>query len=417
MVLTSASGPDLTRPKPVVILLAVEPDDVYGDDERHPRLLPPDDRLWRHPSEVGPHGLPFEDATRRSRVPRTWAVAMLAGAVSALLTIGMVAVTGGLRPPVRTVPAVERVVPAGLVSTSSEAAADMTEVSERVRPAVVGLRVERDSGRTVGSGVMFRSDGHLLTNHRVVDGATGIVAVMTDGRTATGRLVGSDPATDIAVVKVDDWTGTTALMGSAAALRVGQDMMVVGSERPASMCQVQALGDQLEREAATTLVDLIRTNVAVRADSSGGALVDSSGAVVGIVTFGSGNVDDEAPSGFAIPIDYARSVADQLLANGAVARVWMGIEGSDLDGETAGRMGLEGGAVVNQVRTGSPAGRAGLVPGDVITSFDATPVASMGALRILLRAHRPGDVVRLKVVREGGKRAVMVELAERPAEG
>lgn len=396
----------------------MERDDVDGDDEPRRPLLPPDDRLWRHPSEVTSHGLPSASARRPSHVPRTWAVALLAGATSALLTVGVVAVTGGLGRQASTISAVERIVlPAGSSSDTSNLAVGFTEVGERLRSAVVSLRMERDSGHTVGSGVMFRSDGHLLTNHHVVEGARGITAVTTDGRTAAGRIVGSDPASDIAVVRVEDWAGMpTALLGSAAGLRVGQDMMVVGGDRPDSLCRVQALGRQLEREAETTLVDMVETDVPVRAGASGGALVDSNGAVVGIATLVTDLVDQGAASGFAIPIDYARSVAEQLLTDGSVVGVWMGIEGSDLDPVAADRMGLSGGAVVSEVRAGSPAGKAGLAAGDVIMSVDAVPVVSMGALRILLRAHRPGDVVSLKVMREAVAGTVEVELAERPGQ-
>lgn len=399
----------------------MERDDAYGDDEPQPPLLPPDDRLWRHPSEVAAHGLPFEDAAPPSRAPRMWAVAVLAAAVSALLTVGVVAVTGGLRQRVRTIPAVERIaLPAGSLSTAfGPARPGVSELGDRLRPSIVALEVERESGTTAGSGVMFRSDGHLLTNHHVVDGANAITAVMADGRTASGRVVGSDQATDIAVVQVEDWVGVpTAPLGSAAGLRVGQEVMVVGGGGPAWVCQVQALGRPLDRVAASTLVDMIQTDAPIRASSSGGALVDASGAVVGITTVGATPDGGVAGTGYATPIDFARSVAEQLLATGAVVRVWMGIDGSDLDQATAGRMGVDGGAMVGQVRDASPAADAGLAPGDVITSADAVPVGSMAALRILLRAHRPGDMVKLQVVRRGAARAVNVDvrLAERPAQ-
>ncbi len=145
-------------------------------------------------------------------------------------------------------------------------------------------------------------------------------------------------------------------------------------------------------------------------------ICDATGAVVGIAT-AVDPVSGGAGSGFATPIDYARSVAEQLVATGHAVPVWIGVEGSDLDGATAVQLGLGGGAVITAVRAASPAGAAGLSPADVITAVDKVPVASMGALRTLLRAHRPGDVVRLAVVRDSGRTTVKVRLAERPAQG
>lgn len=403
----------------------MEPDDALGDDEPQSPLLPPDDRLWRHPSEVGAHGPPSGPPPHVGRAPRLWAVALLAGAAGALLSVAVVTVAGGFRDRVRTVPAVERVaLPAGSLSTAAgPAAAGVMAIGERIRPAVVQLVVERDGGSALGSGVMFRSDGHLITNSHVVEGALGITVTMADGARAGARLVGTDAGTDLAVLKVDEWASVpVASLGSATGLDVGQDVMAVGGApggdgpAPVAVGMVSALGRQLDRTASPALLDMIQTDTPIAAAWSGGALVDDSGAVVGVITAVTLDAAGSTDVGYATPIDSARAVAEQLVDTGKVVKAWIGIEGGDVDLGTAAALGIEGGAVVHGVRDDSPAGRAGLGARDVIISVDGVPVGSMAALRIVLRSHRPGDVVTLAVVREAGRRAVEVRLAERPAE-
>ena len=400
----------------------MEPDDAIGDDEPHGRVLPPDDRLWRHPSEVAAHGLPHDGATALRRPPRPWVLALLAAAASAVTTVGMVAVVGGFESRVRNVPVVERLVlPAGSLSTAAGIpTAGVTALADGLRAAVVGLLVERDGRSRRGSGVLFRSDGHVLTNAHVVDGAQRLAVMTSDGVRVEARLIGSDPGTDLAVLKVDEWASVpTAPIGTATGLEVGQAVMAVGAwtradaPAPVAVGAVQALGGRLDRATAPPLVDLIQTDTPIEAAWSGGALVDDRGALVGIIT--SPSTPAAAGVGFATPIDLAHAVADQLVTTGRVTPPWMGIEGGDLDAATAAAMGMEGGAVVNQVRADSPAQRAGLAPSDVIASVDGVPVLSMMALRIVLRSHVPGDLVHLTVVRRDARRAVDVTLAERPA--
>lgn len=391
----------------------VEPDDAFGDDEGRSPLLPPDDRLWRHPSEVVSSGPSF-DRRGRPRPRRLWLVAGLAGATSAVFTVGLIAVTGGLRERVRTVPAVERVaVPA---SVSGSGRADMERLAEQLRPAIVRIEIAGASGPALASGVMLRSDGHLITSSHLVDGAGRITVVLAGGREVAGRLVGADSGSDIAVVKVDDQPHVTvAPLGSAGRLRVGQEVMAIGGGKPVWVGPIRALGHEIEREGASPLLDMIQTDGPPAPGSSGGALADGSGAVVGITTtVATGTV---VGSRYAVPIDYARAVAEQLIATGRTTKVWLGIEGANLDAATARSMGLAGGALVRQVREGSPAGRAGLRANDVITSVDEVPVETMGALKVALRRHRPGDMVTLSVLGPDGARTVRVKLVERPPQG
>lgn len=402
----------------------MEPDDPLGDDEPHSRLLPPDDRLWRHPSEIGPHAGP-EAARRRGGVPpKLWVVAALAGITGAVFAVALMGATGNLRRVLR-VPVVERVAMRSdaLTAEAAKASPEVLAISRRVQPAVVGIEIEIEDidRRLRGAGVMFRSDGHVLTNHHVIEGATRIMVVMADGHRAEARLVGADTWSDLAVVKVDD-AGTlpVATMGSADSLVVGQKVMAMGGpfgrDEPAlEVGEVDGLGREVERTPAPALLDMIETSAPVAVTSSGGALVDGTGAVVGILT-ALGGGGRRSPAGMATPIDWARAVAEQLLADGRVVRVWLGVDGGDLAEDEARRLGVDGGAVVVKVPEGSPAGAAGIVPDDVVTSVDGTPIASMGALRVLLRTHEPGDVVKITVVRGSETRSMDVRLTERPAQ-
>ncbi len=403
----------------------MEPDDPLGDDAPHSRLLPPDDRLWRHPSEVSAHGMTAAGGGHSGMPPKVWMVAALAGVCGALFAVGLIGVTGNLRR-VQRVPVIERVTQRSdrLTPTMEKASPEVLAISRRVQPAVVGIEVGIDGidRRIRGAGVMFRSDGHLLTNHHVVEGATRIVVVMSDGHRAEGSLVGADIWSDIAVVRVNNaGTVPVATMGSAAGLTVGQKVMAMGGpsgkEEPAlEVGVVDGLGREVERPTGPALLDMIQTSAPVAVGSSGGALVDGSGAVVGIITAVGGDGGRGASVGMATPIDWARAVAEQLLSTGKVVRAWMGVEGSDLSDEAARLLGVAGGALVADTSDGSPAGAAGLVADDVITSVDSSPLGSMGALRVLLRAHRPGDVVTLTVVRGAETKTMRVRLRERPAQ-
>jgi S1-C subfamily serine protease len=164
-----------------------------------------------------------------------------------------------------------------------------------------------------------------------------------------------------------------------------------------------------------SLFDMIQTDAPISPGSSGGALLDGRGRVIGITTAIA--VSDVGPEGlgFATPIDVARSVADELIATGRATHAWIGIEGTDLDGATALDLDLDGGAVVNSVRQATPAEAAGLAARDVIVALDGQPVLSMGALVAALRNHRPGDVVTIDVVRDHRRTTHTVTLAERPA--
>ncbi|HUR18192.1 MAG TPA: trypsin-like peptidase domain-containing protein [Acidimicrobiales bacterium] len=406
----------------------MELDDALGEDRPLSPLLPPDDRIWRHPSEVAASQASRRGSSDRGSMKGLWQVGLLAGSISAVLTMGLVVVGGGFR--VRTVshtaaPAVERVVAPALateVTAPGSPTNAIVDIAEQMRPSLVQIRVDGGGGPGSGSGVIFRSDGHVLTNHHVVDGARRITVVMADGEEEVAELIGSDADTDIAVVKVDRNDLAGAPLGSAGALRVGQLAVAIGSPLglaggpSVSVGVVSALGREIQAgDDEIPLLDMIQTDAPIAPGSSGGALVDGGGAVIGVTTAIAVSEVGAEGLGFATPIDIARDVADQIIAGGRAVHVWLGVEGEDVAASVAKELGVAGGAMIRSVRPDSPAGEAGMARRDVIVSVDGNPVRSMGALKVQLRTHRPGDEVTLAFHRAKQARFLKVKLAERPA--
>jgi len=386
---------------------------VEPDDEPQPyrEPLPPDDRLWRHPSEIG--------VRRPSARRQLWVVGMASAVAASLLSTGLAVVTGAL---LDTGGSGSRVVDtSGIVPqpTLVGAKADVVTVADRVRPAIAQLRVERGRSGS-GSGVFFRSDGHLLTNAHVVDGATSVFVVLSSGRELPARVVGSDPDSDTAVIKVDGGPFPVAEMGSTTNLRVGQEAIAIGSPLgltggpSVTVGVVSAMHRSVRTRTGQTLMDMVQTDAPIAPGSSGGALLDAGGRVIGITTAVAMTDSGAEGFGFATPIDAARSAAEQLMATGRVVSVWLGVEGSDLDGATALALNVDGGAIVERVKADSPAERAGLATRDVIVGVNGKPVTSMGMLVVSVRSHRPGDVCTLDVVRDNQHQGLKVTVAERP---
>jgi serine protease Do len=303
--------------------------------------------------------------------------------------------------------------------TGAAGRADVVAIADRVRPAIAQLKVER--GRTgSGSAVMFRSDGYLLTNAHVVDGATSVTVILSTGRELPAQVVGSNADTDTAVVKVDGGPYPVADLGSTADVKVGQEAIAIGSPLGLSggpsvtVGVVSALHRTVRTRLGQSLMDMVQTDAPIAPGSSGGALLDAGGRVIGITTAVATTDAGAEGFGFAVPIDNARWVADQLIATGKVVMVWLGVEGADLDGTTARELDVDGGALVERVKADSPAERAGLAPRDIIVALDGKAVTSMGMLAVAVRSHRPGDVLTLDVVREKQHHGLKVTVVERP---
>ncbi|MBW3556911.1 MAG: S1C family serine protease [Actinobacteria bacterium] len=385
-----------------------------GEERPVAPLLPQDDRLWRHPSEVA-GAAPDSHAWRwGSGGPHMMTVVALTACISVLLSLGVLAVVG----PLRTRIAVERVAAPVMADADLAPLNDVAALTDRMRPAITQVIATGASGERWGSGVIFRSDGMMLTAHRVVAGADSLRVVLHDGREVEGKLLGSDPDTEIALVDLQGGDYRPALLGSTVGLKVGQPAITIGSPTGAAtgplvrVGVVSAVGQQVGADGRN-LVDMIQTDGGVDPGCAGGALVDARGAVIGIAAT---NATTEAGViGFATPIDVARAVAAQLMNEGRVSRGWLGIEGDSLAGEAASAAHVRGGAVVKNVKSGSPAESAGLVPSDIITAVEGQPVISMPQLMVRLRSYRPGDTVSLSVLRDGLARTLKVRLGQRPA--
>src|SRR5438067_9161824 len=387
----------------------MEFDDGLDDDPSSYRTPPsPDDRLWRHPSEMLP---------KRGVGERTWLVASISGMVGALLATGVVVAAGGFQGRATERVVERQEVPIQTVSTPT--GQSVVDIAQRVRPAIAQIRMEGKEGDSSGSGVLFRSDGHVLTNFHVIDGADAVKVVIDNGRELTAKVVGSDPENDVAVLKIDGGPFPVAALGSAADVRVGQEAIAIGSPLglaggpSVTVGVVSALHRRLDTRTGPPLLDMIQTDAPISPGSSGGALLDADGAVIGLTT-AVATTDGAQGLGFATPIDIAKSSAEQLIAGGKVVHVWLGIEGTDVDPSTAKDLSIDGGALVGTVVKGSPADKGGLQPRDVIVAVDNQPVRTMGALGAAVRGRVPGNTLSLGVRRGKEQKRMTVSLVERP---
>ncbi len=301
-------------------------------------------------------------------------------------------------------------------------------VVKQVRPAVVNINTESQvqtmfgvfPQQGAGSGVIVRSDGYILTNNHVVQGATTIKVMITGGKALTGRIIGRDPLADLAVIKVDVKDPLPAArLGSSGALQVGQLAIAIGNPFGLGSTVTTGVISALNRniELPNLVVEnLIQTSAAINPGNSGGALVDSSGAVIGINT---AIIPNAQGIGFAIPSDVARVEMEQLISYGRVIRPWVGVVyGGEVDPQSgrAYNLGTDHGVVVREVNPDGPAGRAGIQPRDIITEVNAERVESWNDFVRDIVTKKVGDTVKLTIVRNGASRTVPVTLTERPAE-
>ena len=301
-------------------------------------------------------------------------------------------------------------------------------VARTVGPAVVGITnkaVARDIfNRTfetegVGSGVIFRNDGYIITNNHVIAGAKEIIVSLSDGNTVTGTLVGTDEMTDIAVVKVDMKDLPTAELGNSDEVVVGEPAIAIGNpmglefQGSVTVGVISALNRTLELNDRR--VKLFQTDAAISPGNSGGALVNADGEVIGInsAKLATNGVEGMA---FAIPINTVKTIVNELMDKGYVARPYLGV--TIFDKPTAARYGyqlsIEKGVYVFQVALDSPAGRAGFQRGDIILSIDDKEVNSVADVRNAVAAHKVGDKVKVLLDRDGKQETLNVTLEEMP---
>lgn len=404
-------------------------DDDGRDDVGFRPPLPRDDRLWRHPSEVAIEragaGDPRPATTTARSGPtahptklRTAALMIAAGMIGATLAVGAVAALGGFRERVVQ----QRVAVAPMASVAGQGDS-VAALAARTAPTVAALRVhgtgEDGTGGVVeGSAVVFRSDGYLLTNASLVEDAGRIDVVLPDGPAGEGTVVGTDPVTDVAVLRVDRDQLQTAAVGTTEGLDVGERVVAVGAmadggwDTAVSTGVVSAMGRRLQGPHGSVLHDMILVDAPFAPGAAGGALVDASGAVVGVTSALPASGAD-GRFGVATPVDVARLVADQIIEHGRATHVWLGIQGTDLSGADAAALDVSGAARVEEVLDQSPALAAGVRADDLIVGVDDRAISSMSDLIAALRRHVPGDEVLLVVRRGHEVHSLSVVLSER----
>jgi serine protease Do len=289
-------------------------------------------------------------------------------------------------------------------------------VTQRVTPAVVGVSVRGGAG----SGVIIRRDGIVLTNAHVVGTNRTVIVELATGDELQGRVLGRDPLLDIAVVDIPGEDLPTALLGDSDALQVGQTAIAIGNplgfERTVTTGIISAIGRSLGRG----LDQLIQTDAAINPGNSGGPLLNSLGQVVGINTA----VIRDVPTGrqpftavglgFAVPINLAREVAEQLITTGRIVRAYLGISYRGITPELARQFALPvtEGVIVARVEAGSPAAQAGLRDGDIITRIADEEIDTEGDLLRFVRTARPGQTVAVSGVRRSGPFDLRLTLGE-----
>ena len=270
---------------------------------------------------------------------------------------------------------------------------------------------------SLGSGVIVSREGFLLTNSHVVEGVTEIQVTLNDGRTAPGKVVGSDPETDLAVVRITAPGLTPITFGQSDQLKVGDIVLAIGD--PFSVGQTVTMGivSAVGREigAANPFGSFIQTDAAINPGNSGGALVDTAGNLVGINTLIYSRTGGYQGIGFAIPAGLARRVMEQIIETGSVIRGWFGVEVANITPELAESLGLSGtrGAIVGGVEPGSPAHRAGIRLGDVILAVGERQVADLTATLNAIADIPPGKTVQVRIIRRNQEVTLPVTVGRR----
>jgi 2-alkenal reductase len=326
--------------------------------------------------------------------------------------------------------------PKGNVTVAESLA--MIDAVKKVGPATVTITATEAGGAgaaspiaspspsgALGTGIIFDSDGHILTNDHVVASANTFTVLFAAGKKQVkAKLTGRDPLDDLAVLKVEDKVPGVAEFGSSSDLQPGEAVLAIGSalgdfRNTVTSGVVSALHRTLG--GSSEMDDMLQTDAAINHGNSGGPLVNLSGQVIGVNTAiagtdpGSGDVAQGI--GFAIPSNRARDIALQILAHGSVEHPFIGITYRAIDSQlrASQSLGVDHGALVSKVTAGSPADKAGIKQGDIVLALNGQDIDLDNTLFSLLRKHNPGDKVKLTVLRAGRTSTIDVTLGQRPA--
>jgi putative serine protease PepD len=316
---------------------------------------------------------------------------------------------------------VREVTVAGAQPAVATSPLSVTGVYDRSSRGVVEITVSSTSGsfpfggsqtqQAQGSGFVYDQDGHIVTDEHVVAGADSVSVRFWNGASYKATVVGTDASTDLAVLKVSAPASLLhpLALGDSGSLQVGQPVVAIGSpfglEETVTAGIVSALHREMTAPNNFTISDSIQTDAAINHGNSGGPLLDLTGKVVGVTAQIESDSGDNAGVGFAIPSNTIRSAVTQLISSGTVRHAYLGVTITT----------AAGGAQITEVRPGTPAARAGLQAGDVVTAIDGRQVRQETTLGSAVDAHKPGDTITLTYLRNGKTRTATVTLAERPS--
>lgn len=355
------------------------------------------------------------------------------GILLVAMSTGLIPRAGTSQPALTTGTAVQSEQANKLIISSTEVESAVTKTVANVGPAVVTIvgtiPGQRDffgfsaDQQVSGSGVIIMSDGHILTNNHVVEDAQSLTVVLADGEQRAAKLIGADKFADIAIIKIDGNIPAAATLGNSDKLVAGESVIAIGSplgdlKNTVTVGVISATGRSLDSGNGYQLMDMIQTDAAINHGNSGGPLVDLAGEVIGINTMivrSSGSSSDTAEGlGFAVPSNTARAIADQIIQKGYFARPYMGIRYQWITPDMASMYNLpvEWGAYVAQLDANSPAAKAGIQRGDIITKIGGQTLDDSHPYINALFAQSPGATITLEVVRNRKTIQLQVSLGE-----
>jgi serine protease DegS len=274
--------------------------------------------------------------------------------------------------------------------------------------------------RSLGSGVIFSDQGYILTNHHVIGGADAIQVFLRDGRNATAKVIGGDPETDLAVLKIDLKNLPAITLGKSDHVRIGDVALAIGNPFGFGQTVTMGIVSATGRYALgiNTFENFIQTDAAINPGNSGGALVDAHGNLIGINTAIFSQTGGSVGIGFAIPTSIAKGVMEQIIAHGRPLRGWLGIEAQALTPELLEAFGLKKGTeglVITTLYRNGPAHKAGIEPGDVLVAIDGKKAGDAREVLMAISSHKPGERIKLDILREGKPLTIEAIAGERPA--
>ena len=271
---------------------------------------------------------------------------------------------------------------------------------------------------SLGSGVIISPEGYILTNNHVIEAADEIEVALRDGRTASANIVGTDPDTDLAILKIELAELQSITLGHSQHLRVGDVVLAIGNPFGVGQTVTSGIVSATGRNmlGINTFENFIQTDAAINPGNSGGALITAEGNLIGINTAIFSRTGGSQGIGFAIPIDLARDVMQQILEHGEVIRGWLGVAIQDITPDLARSFELESadGVIISNIVRNGPADQAGLQRGDVITHVNTQAVKDVRAALTIISQARPGTTVKINGIRQGKKFELDVTVMQRP---